>query len=83
MMLSESSAARDAKDHEGLVIMVKGCSKPIRPPNVTLFVLLSLIYVPFQACIRATITGFHRLRVVRFNTAREYSTIFKNVSFGN
>ena len=47
MMLSGPSAARDAKDHEGLLIMVKGRSKPIRPTNVTLFVLLSLIYVPF------------------------------------
>ena len=47
MMLSGPNAARDAKDHEGLLIMVKGRSKPIRPTNVTLFVLLSLIYVPF------------------------------------
>ena len=31
MMLSGPSAARDAKDHEGLLIMVKGRSKPIRP----------------------------------------------------
>ena len=50
MMLSGPSAARDAKDHEGLLIMVKGRSKPIRPTNVTLFVLLSLIYVYQRIC---------------------------------
>ena len=44
MMLSGPSEARDAKYHGGLLIMVKGRSNPIRPTNVTLFVLLPLIY---------------------------------------
>ena len=40
MMLSGPSVARDAKYHEGLLMMVKCRSKFISPSKGTLFVLL-------------------------------------------
>ena len=40
MILSGPSVAWDAYHHEGLLIIAKVRSKPIRPTNVTLFVLL-------------------------------------------
>ena len=81
MMLSGPSAARDAKNHAGLLIMVKGRSKPIRPTNVTLFVLLSLIYRDVHKKLTHLFYNFHGTNVARMNLRIPHDSAIDGILF--